>query len=92
MNRVLHQLNRDLELEGYTPGTEQFDIALRERKVGKCQEMQGVPSCNSCPAFMGCELVKAHRRDLAFGGKRKKADVVMGLARKMDEPPKKAEP
>lgn len=68
MNRgVIDQLVIDLEVEGYRPGTPVFDAELRKRQVEACQEMQGVPGCDSCPAYDNCELVKAHLRDIRFG-------------------------
>jgi hypothetical protein len=85
---VLQNIRRDLELEGYKADSEAFEVALRARKVQVCQEMKGLPTCSGCPAYMGCELIKAHRRDIAFGRRKKKTDVVMGLDRKSGETPK----
>jgi hypothetical protein len=57
----------DLEMEGYQPGSPQFEAQLRSKQVLMCQEMQGVPSCDACPAFDNCEIIKAHLRDIRFG-------------------------
>ena len=63
----LEQLRLDLENEGYQPGSPQFEAQLRSKQVEACQELQEVPSCDSCPAFDGCEIIKAHLRDIRFG-------------------------
>lgn len=63
----LRQIHLDLEMEGHRPGTPVFEAKARERQVLLCQEMQQVPSCQLCPAYSDCEVVKAHLRDIRFG-------------------------
>jgi hypothetical protein len=64
---TIDQLKLDLELEGYEPGTPQFDVMLRQRQVEHCVEMKELPSCETCPAYFDCEIIKAHLRDLRYG-------------------------
>ena len=54
-------------MEGYRSGTPQFEAQLRGRQVEACMEMQGVGSCQECPAFDGCEIIKQHLRDIRYG-------------------------
>jgi len=63
----LAELVLALELEGHVPGTPKFEALLRQRKVETCVEMKGLASCNSCPAYFSCELLKHHLRDLNYG-------------------------
>jgi len=63
----LEQLHLAVELEGYTPGTPQFETVLRQRKVEACKDMKGLSSCELCPAFEHCEVLRAHLRDMHFG-------------------------
>lgn len=63
----LEQLRIDLEMEGYQPGSPQFDAQLLGRQVEACQEMQGVAGCDACPAFDSCEIIKQHLRDIRYG-------------------------
>jgi hypothetical protein len=67
-NRVLGQIYEEIELEGYTPGSPEFERLFRARRVEKCQEMQGVRDCETCKAFIDCDLIKQHRMDKKFGG------------------------
>lgn len=62
-SRVLEELRETLEFEGYVPGTEEFEVRLRERQVWRCRELKGMAGCSNCPAFDWCEIVRAHYRD-----------------------------
>jgi hypothetical protein len=64
---TVDQLKLDLELEGYELGTPQFEVMLRQRQVETCVEMKELPSCETCPAYFDCEIIKAHLRDLRYG-------------------------
>jgi len=64
---LLEQLKLDIELEGYAPDTPQFGVMLRQRQVETCVEMKELPSCESCPAYLECEILKEYLRDLRFG-------------------------
>lgn len=64
MSKVLKQLNIDLEMEGYKPGSPRFDVELRRRKIDVCKNMRPVDSCWNCEAFDHCELLKTHLRDI----------------------------
>lgn len=65
MSRILEDLKLQVELEGYTPGTESFDRELRSRQVDKCKEIRGLVSCNSCVYREECALLKRHLLDMA---------------------------
>jgi hypothetical protein len=67
-NRVLELLNEELELEGFTPGTPEFERLLLSRKVHKCQEMQNTIDCPSCRAFIDCETARQYLMTVRFGG------------------------
>lgn len=73
--REISEIIEQLYVEGYKPGTPQFDIVFRKRKVDRCQEMHGVRSCQACRYFDYCELAKEHLRDLASMDKKKNAVV-----------------
>jgi hypothetical protein len=64
---LLEQLKLDIELEGHPPDTPQFGALLRQRQVETCVEMKELPSCESCPAYLDCEILKAYLRDLHYG-------------------------
>lgn len=66
MNKTLHELENFIEDLGYQPGTPAYDRALRAAKVGRCQEMQGVPDCPACDAYEHCELTKLHQIDVRY--------------------------
>ena len=68
--RHITQMSLEVEAQGYTPGTPPFEAMLRQRKVEACQVMQAVPSCNVCPAYENCELIRQHLRDLRYGVER----------------------
>jgi len=68
MNKVLDELEFQVEAAGYIPGTPEFARRLRAAKVTKCQEMQRVAFCSECRAFMECDLVRIHLRDYTVGG------------------------
>ena len=51
-------LELELQTEGYQKGTPTFDAALLQRKVERCQEQKGVPSCRECGYFDHCETAK----------------------------------
>ncbi len=65
MPREVSEILDQLHAEGYKPGTPQFNIVFRKRKVERCQEMHGVRSCGACKYFDYCELAKEHLRDMS---------------------------
>lgn len=69
MTGVLDQLRIQVELEGYEPGTPQYEAVLRKRKVELCMEMKGFAGCDECPAYDSCQIVKEYLRDLHYGVK-----------------------
>lgn len=62
-DKVIDELEMTVEAEGHTPGTPQFEVALRAKKVEKCQEVKGFLTCTQCAAVMDCSLRLAHLRD-----------------------------
>jgi hypothetical protein len=68
MNALEEELAYGAEASGFTMGTPGFDKKVRELRVLKCRELQGEPVCSACRAYMDCELIKQHLRDLAYGG------------------------
>jgi len=70
LNRTLILIREEIEMEGYVPGTPEFERAFLERRVSKCQEMQNVQGCPSCKAFWDCSLVKQFTMEKTFGGKK----------------------
>lgn len=65
--RELKMLEAEVESSGLKPGTEEYERALRERKVELCKSYQQVNSCWDCPAFDGCSLVKKYIEDMRTG-------------------------
>lgn len=63
MNRTLQDLSLMVELEGIQPGTPEFEVALRRKKVEHCRELRGVFVCSSCRYFEHCALVREYLRD-----------------------------
>lgn len=61
--KVVDELEMAVEAEGFTPGTAQFEMALRAWKVDKCKELKGFLACTQCPAVLDCTLRLAHLRD-----------------------------
>lgn len=61
--KIVEQLKKLAEIEGYKPETEAFDRRLRQLKVIKCREMRGHATCRECPAFDHCELTKQVMRE-----------------------------
>lgn len=49
--------------EGHTADTPAFERRVRQLQVIKCRTMRGHYSCQECPAFDDCELVKRVLRD-----------------------------
>ncbi len=70
LNRTLTLIRNEVELEGYVPGTPEYDRIFLERRVQKCQEMQNVKGCPSCKAFWDCSLVRQYTMDKKFGGQK----------------------
>lgn len=52
----------ELELQGYEKNTPQFARVLRLRKMEKCREYQGLPSCRACQKAAFCRLAEENRR------------------------------
>ena len=67
MRGKLEELKLALELEGYTPGSPKFQALLRQRQVETCVELKSLSSCNDCPAYFSCEVLKHHLRDITYG-------------------------
>jgi len=63
MNKILDELEFQVETSGYVPGTAEFARRLRAAKVSKCKEMQNVDHCSNCRAFLDCTLVREYLRD-----------------------------
>jgi hypothetical protein len=70
LSRLLTLIRDELELEGYAPGSPEYDSIFLTRQVGKCQEMQGVRECPSCKAFLDCQLAKRFMMQKKFGGQK----------------------
>jgi hypothetical protein len=62
-DKLLDELEMAVEAEGFAPGSPQFEVALRARKVDKCKELKGYLTCSQCPAVTECSLRLAHLRD-----------------------------
>ncbi len=71
MTRLLDQIRYEVELEGFTPGTEVYERVLLGRRVEKCQELQSVQECVSCRAFLDCGLARKHMLNKQMGGETK---------------------
>jgi hypothetical protein len=69
LSRILDELRDEVELEGYEPGTPEFERIFLARRVKKCQEFQLVEHCTQCKAFDYCELAKQHMKNLKYGGR-----------------------
>lgn len=67
MTRVLDDLQSKAELEGYAPGTPEYERELRRLKVEQCQQMQGVGMCSYCDRYEYCDLRVAHGFDKKYG-------------------------
>lgn len=70
MSRTLDLIREELELEGFEPGTPEFEHRFLARKVQRCQEMQNVQECANCRAFLECNLARQHMMNVKFGGPR----------------------
>lgn len=64
---ILTRIQHQAEDEGLAVGTPQFEFRVLTLKVEKCMDMQGVPQCSDCRAFLGCELTKEHQRWQKYG-------------------------
>lgn len=62
-NSVIGGLKKLAVLEGYDPGTDRFEMRVRQLQVTKCREMKGVNSCHECKFFDYCDLVKKVMRE-----------------------------
>lgn len=56
-------------LEGYEPGTEAYERVFLERRVKKCQELQNVTECQNCPAFDRCDMAHQYLIQLRYRGR-----------------------
>lgn len=63
--RAIDELAIAVEGEGFAPGSPQFEVALRAKKVEKCRELRGLRTCEMCPAVLDCSIRLAHLRDRA---------------------------
>lgn len=64
-NKEILEIVDQLHAEGYDPKTPQFQFLFLKRRVERCQELRGAPSCQACYVFDHCELAKAHLRNIA---------------------------
>jgi hypothetical protein len=64
---VLVRLRYQVEDEGYEEGTPAFEQRLLALRVGKCQEMQNVTTCQECRAFDSCEMAHEYLRQKKYG-------------------------
>lgn len=60
---TVEEIELDLELEGFSPGSPEFERLKRARLVLRCQEQRELPHCFSCQAYMFCKLAKSYLRD-----------------------------
>lgn len=67
-SKTLELIREEVELEGYEPGTYQFERVFLARRVKKCQELQGVVECMDCRAYLGCDLARQYMIDVKYGG------------------------
>lgn len=66
--RGIEKIKFELELEGFDPESPEFEVALRTRRVRKCQEQKEVMHCKQCGYFQWCELAKEHLRSQRYPG------------------------
>ena len=64
--RILDNIQDQLELEGYVPGTPKYEQELRRLKVEQCQQMQSVGECSACPRYEFCDLRVAYGFDRKY--------------------------
>ena len=62
MPNILDELENMVRDEGIADSSEAFPLRLNQLKVVKCREMRGHMTCQECPVFDFCELVKAVMR------------------------------
>lgn len=62
---ILGQIHTSVKLEGFNPGTAEFDKRKRQLQVAKCREMRGLTSCQECPANDVCQIYSQVKRDNA---------------------------
>lgn len=69
LSQTLELIREEVELEGYEPGTPEYDRVFLARRVRRCQEIQNVVECVECRAFWGCQLAREHMINVKYGGK-----------------------
>lgn len=69
MSATLEELEEEVELEGLSPGTPEFERALLTKRVLRCQDMQGVSDCQNCRAFHDCDWGHRYLIQLKYKGK-----------------------
>lgn len=62
-NSVIGLLKKEAALEGYDPGTEVFEMRVRQLQVIKCREMKSVAVCTECKFYDSCTLIKQVMRE-----------------------------
>lgn len=67
-SKILEDIKEEVELEGYEPGTPQFEKVYLARRVRACQELQGVIECRDCKAYIDCSLTKEYMMSVKYGG------------------------
>lgn len=63
----LELIREEVELEGYTPDTPEFERVYLARRVQRCQELQNVIECVNCRAFDACPLARQHMINVKYG-------------------------
>jgi hypothetical protein len=66
---VIEGLEEEAELEGYKPGTPEFDQVLLAKRVMKCRELRGHSDCHSCQVFEYCTWARDYLIQLKYRGK-----------------------
>lgn len=61
-SRIIEQLEFQVEVEGFQPGSAAFAERLVALRVAKCQEMRGLESCSRCPVLDECALAREFRQ------------------------------
>ena len=66
MRGRIDRIRDDLEMEGYTEGTPEYEFLLLERRVQLCQEMHRVRVCQACNYVTECPLLRDYLVKLRF--------------------------
>ncbi len=55
---IVEELKVQVEAEGFSPDTREFNERLTALKVAKCQQLRSVPSCAVCSWREDCTLAR----------------------------------